>query len=186
MRELPRVPRVLPSDLYTLGRPSRTDCITLSFVSDASLIIHLRQINHHLETIAQLRHEATQWKTQCLRLEETSRQEAISWKEQFLRVEQERSKLAQRVEELVAEQLGSVRSPDSNCMPDSLSTFSERTYPNIGHTIYSHDEVFRHRRLICIHPITACPRALFLNPRCPRIPSIEICILHAQDNLERK
>ncbi|KAF8442954.1 hypothetical protein L210DRAFT_3643857 [Boletus edulis BED1] len=60
--------------------------------------------NHHLETIAQLREEANQWKNQCLRLEETSRQEAISWKEQFLRVEQERSKLAQRVEELVAEQ----------------------------------------------------------------------------------
>ncbi|KAF9241204.1 hypothetical protein BU15DRAFT_87408 [Melanogaster broomeanus] len=62
-------------------------------------------INHHLETIDQLRQEATQWKNQCLRLEETSRQEAISWKEQFLRVEQERCKLAQRVEGLVAEQL---------------------------------------------------------------------------------
>ncbi|KAH7885297.1 hypothetical protein F5I97DRAFT_1928694 [Phlebopus sp. FC_14] len=62
-------------------------------------------IKHHLETIAQLRQEATQWKDQCLRLEETSRQEAISWKEQFLRVEQERYKLAQRVDELVAEQL---------------------------------------------------------------------------------
>jgi hypothetical protein len=66
-------------------------------------------INHHLETIAQLRQEAVQWKNQCLRLEETSRQEATSWKEQFLRVEQERSKLAQRVEELVAEQLGSAQ-----------------------------------------------------------------------------
>ncbi|KAH0832029.1 hypothetical protein J3R83DRAFT_12935 [Lanmaoa asiatica] len=64
-------------------------------------------INHHLETIAQLRQEASQWKNQCLRLEETSRQEAISWKDQFLRVEQERSKLSQRVEELVAEQLNS-------------------------------------------------------------------------------
>ncbi|KAG8214563.1 hypothetical protein J3R82DRAFT_9626 [Butyriboletus roseoflavus] len=64
-------------------------------------------INHHLETITQIRQEATQWKNQCLRLEETSRQEAISWKEQFLRVEQERSKLAERVDELVAEQLGS-------------------------------------------------------------------------------
>ncbi|KAN0087535.1 hypothetical protein V8E55_006156 [Tylopilus felleus] len=64
-------------------------------------------INHHLETIAQIREEATQWKNQCLRLEETSRQEAVSWKEQFLRVEQERSKLSRRVEELVAEQLSS-------------------------------------------------------------------------------
>ncbi|KAG9315815.1 hypothetical protein JVU11DRAFT_3464 [Chiua virens] len=63
------------------------------------------RINHHLESITQLREEATQWKNQCLRLEETSRQEAVSWKEQFLRVEQERSKLAARVEALVAEQL---------------------------------------------------------------------------------
>ncbi|KAI6099546.1 hypothetical protein EDD16DRAFT_1717817 [Pisolithus croceorrhizus] len=60
-------------------------------------------IEHHLETIAQLRQEATQWKEQCLRLEETSRLEAVSWKEQFLRVEQERSKLAQRVDDLVSE-----------------------------------------------------------------------------------
>ncbi|KAG6377060.1 hypothetical protein JVT61DRAFT_1110 [Boletus reticuloceps] len=67
-------------------------------------IPRVTRTDHHLETIAQLREEATQWKNQCLRLEETSRQEAISWKEQFLRVEQERSKLAQRVEELVAEQ----------------------------------------------------------------------------------
>ncbi|KIJ64628.1 hypothetical protein HYDPIDRAFT_112011 [Hydnomerulius pinastri MD-312] len=62
-------------------------------------------IKHHLETIAQLRQEATQWKNQCLRLEESSRQEAISWKEQFLRVEQERYKLAQRVDELISDQL---------------------------------------------------------------------------------
>lgn len=145
MREFRRVPHVLSSHLHTLGRPSRTDRMALSFVCDASLVIHLRQINHHLETIAQLRQEATQWKSQCLRLEETSRQEATSWKEQFLRVEQERSKLAQRVDELVAEQLGSVRSLDSIRVPDSLSTFSERLCPNIGHTIYSHGEVSRHR-----------------------------------------
>ncbi|KAG6327886.1 hypothetical protein ID866_11203, partial [Astraeus odoratus] len=62
-------------------------------------------IKHHLETIAQLRQEATQWKEQCLRLEETSRQEAVSWKEQFLRVEQERSKLSKRVDDLISEQL---------------------------------------------------------------------------------
>ena len=63
------------------------------------------QIKHHLDTISQLRHEAEQWKQQCLRLEDTSRQEAISWKEQFLRVEQERYKLATRVDELMEEQL---------------------------------------------------------------------------------
>ncbi|EGN98334.1 hypothetical protein SERLA73DRAFT_183281 [Serpula lacrymans var. lacrymans S7.3] len=62
-------------------------------------------VKHQTETIAQLRHEATQWKNQCLRLEETSRQEAISWKEQFLRVEQERCKLSLRVDELISEQL---------------------------------------------------------------------------------
>ncbi|OJA17197.1 hypothetical protein AZE42_00170 [Rhizopogon vesiculosus] len=62
-------------------------------------------IKHHLDTISQLRHEAEQWKQQCLRLEDTSRQEAISWKEQFLRVEQERYKLSTRVDELVEEQL---------------------------------------------------------------------------------
>ncbi|KAJ8595244.1 hypothetical protein M405DRAFT_878313 [Rhizopogon salebrosus TDB-379] len=62
-------------------------------------------IKHHLDTISQLRHEAEQWKQQCLRLEDTSRQEAMSWKEQFLRVEQERYKLATRVDELIEEQL---------------------------------------------------------------------------------
>jgi hypothetical protein len=67
------------------------------------------QIKHHAETIAQLRYESEQWKQQCLRLEDTSRQEATSWKEQFLRVEQERYKLATRVDELIGEQL-SVRS----------------------------------------------------------------------------
>ncbi|KIK95166.1 hypothetical protein PAXRUDRAFT_402114 [Paxillus rubicundulus Ve08.2h10] len=67
-------------------------------------------VKHHLETIAQVRQEATQWKNQCLRLEETSRQEAISWKEQFIRVEKERCKLAQRVEEHVAEQLTGAQS----------------------------------------------------------------------------
>ncbi|KAI9573630.1 hypothetical protein HD554DRAFT_2057488 [Boletus coccyginus] len=74
-------------------------------------------VNHHLETIAQLRQEAAQWKDQCLRLEETSRQEAKSWKEQFLRADQERSKLAQRVEELVAEQLGSVGHAQTSATP---------------------------------------------------------------------
>ncbi|KAG2112207.1 uncharacterized protein F5147DRAFT_684272 [Suillus discolor] len=62
-------------------------------------------IKHHAETIAQLRYESEQWKQQCLRLEDTSRQEATSWKEQFLRVEQERYKLATRVDELIEEQL---------------------------------------------------------------------------------
>ncbi|KAG2364424.1 hypothetical protein BDR07DRAFT_1482538 [Suillus spraguei] len=62
-------------------------------------------IKHHAETIAQLRYESEQWKQQCLRLEDTSRQEATSWKEQFLRVEQERYKLASRVDELMEEQL---------------------------------------------------------------------------------
>lgn len=70
-------------------------------------------IEHHLETIAQLRQEATQWKEQCLRLEETSRLEAVSWKEQFLRVEQERSRLAQRVDDLVSERF-SVKPQTSN------------------------------------------------------------------------
>lgn len=97
--------------------------MTFSFIPDASLTIHLRQIDHHIETIAQLRQEATQWKNQCLRLEETSRQEAVSWKEQFLRVEQERAKLAERVEELLAEQLSSVRLLRSDCMPESEHFF---------------------------------------------------------------
>ncbi|KAG2071373.1 hypothetical protein BDR04DRAFT_512645 [Suillus decipiens] len=62
-------------------------------------------IKHLAETITQLRYESEQWKQQCLRLEDTSRQEATSWKEQFLRVEQERYKLASRVDELMEEQL---------------------------------------------------------------------------------
>lgn len=157
--------------------------MALLFTSDAPLIVYLRQINHHLETIAQLRQEAVQWKNQCLRLEETSRQEATSWKEQFLRVEQERSKLAQRVEELVAEQLGSVCSLDSTCMTDSLSTCLGS---NIGYTIHSRSEVFRHRQLIRVHPITACFRARFLEPTYPRTPSIEIWTFRVQDNLKRK
>ncbi|KAG2129131.1 hypothetical protein DEU56DRAFT_499236 [Suillus clintonianus] len=61
-------------------------------------------IKHQADTIAQLRYESEQWKQQCLRLEDTSRQEATSWKEQFLRVEQERYKLATRVNELIEEQ----------------------------------------------------------------------------------
>ncbi|KAI6030957.1 hypothetical protein F5J12DRAFT_888766 [Pisolithus orientalis] len=82
-------------------------------------------IEHHLDTIAQLRQEATQWKEQCLRLEDNSRVEAVSWKEQFLRVEQERSRLAQRVDVLVSERL-SVRSSPFFCNLRSKSTFTVR------------------------------------------------------------
>ncbi|KAI0923140.1 hypothetical protein AcV7_005731 [Taiwanofungus camphoratus] len=62
-------------------------------------------IKHQAETIARLRAEAAQWKTQKLRLEETSRQESLDWKEQYFRAEQERCRLSHRVDELVAEQL---------------------------------------------------------------------------------
>jgi hypothetical protein len=176
-----RVFSISPS--HTLGRPRRAYRMTLLFTSNASLIVCLRQINHHLETIAQLRQEAVQWKNQCLRLEETSRQEATSWKEQFLRVEQERSKLAQRVEELVAEQLGSVCSFNSTCMVGSLSTCLG---PNIGYTVYSRGKVFRHGQLVHVHPISACPRARYLDPAPPRIPSLDIWTFCVQDNLKRK
>lgn len=63
------------------------------------------QIEHQNETIAQLREEASQWKGQLLRYEETSRREAQDWKEQYLRAEQERIRLAARVDELVTDQL---------------------------------------------------------------------------------
>ncbi|KAH8104731.1 hypothetical protein BXZ70DRAFT_922151 [Cristinia sonorae] len=62
-------------------------------------------IEHQNETIAQLREEASQWKGQLLRYEDTSRREAQDWKEQYLRAEQERIRLAARVDELVGEQL---------------------------------------------------------------------------------
>ncbi|TCD70883.1 hypothetical protein EIP91_001191 [Steccherinum ochraceum] len=62
-------------------------------------------IDHQNEVIAQLREEASQWKGQLLRHEETSRREAQDWKEQYLKAEQERTRLAARVDELVAEQL---------------------------------------------------------------------------------
>ncbi|CCM04121.1 uncharacterized protein FIBRA_06282 [Fibroporia radiculosa] len=62
-------------------------------------------VKHQTETITQLRGEALQWKTQLLRLEESSRQEIGDWKEQYLRAEQERCRLSSRIDELVAEQL---------------------------------------------------------------------------------
>ncbi|KIM61973.1 hypothetical protein SCLCIDRAFT_1215594 [Scleroderma citrinum Foug A] len=86
-------------------------------------------IKHHLETIAQLRREATQWKEQCLRLEETSRLEAISWKEQFLRVDQERTKLAQRVDELVSEQLSTSTRLNALQTPSSRGTTGAGSVP---------------------------------------------------------
>ncbi|KAG1772410.1 hypothetical protein EDD22DRAFT_433371 [Suillus occidentalis] len=85
-------------------------------------------IKHHAETIAQLRYESEQWKQQCLRLEDTSRQEATSWKEQFLRVEQERHKLAMRVDELVEEQLSHTHA--------SITPFTTMLrYPNANTTL---------------------------------------------------
>ncbi|KAG1885068.1 hypothetical protein F4604DRAFT_149891 [Suillus subluteus] len=83
-------------------------------------------IKHNAETIAQLRYESEQWKQQCLRLEDTSRQEATSWKEQFLRVEQERYKLATRVDELIEEQLSHTVQTHASITP--LTTMLR--YPN--------------------------------------------------------
>ncbi|KAG1745944.1 uncharacterized protein EDB91DRAFT_1236246 [Suillus paluster] len=88
-------------------------------------------VKHHLETITQLRYEAEQWKQQCLRLEDTSRQEATSWKEQFLRVEQERYKLAARVDELIEEQLSHTVQTHSSNTP--LMTMFR--YPNASASI---------------------------------------------------
>ncbi|KAI0755221.1 hypothetical protein C8Q80DRAFT_418586 [Daedaleopsis nitida] len=62
-------------------------------------------IKHHTETIAQLRAEVSQWKTQLNRLEESSRQEIDGWKDQYRRAEHERSRLSVRIEELIAGQL---------------------------------------------------------------------------------
>ncbi|KAG0701385.1 hypothetical protein DFH29DRAFT_567753 [Suillus ampliporus] len=88
-------------------------------------------VKHHLETIAQLRYEAEQWKQQCLRLEDTSRQEATSWKEQFLRVEQERYKLAARVDELIEEQLSHAAQTHASNTP--VTTMLR--YPNVTASI---------------------------------------------------
>lgn len=63
------------------------------------------QIKHQTETITQLREEASQWKNQLLRFEETSRREVQDWKEQYLRAEQERFRLSARLDQLIAEQL---------------------------------------------------------------------------------
>ncbi|KAI5983491.1 hypothetical protein EDD15DRAFT_2487596 [Pisolithus albus] len=116
-------------------------------------------IEHHLETIAQLRQEATQWKEQCLRLEETSRLEAVSWKEQFLRVEQERSRLAQRVDDLVSERF-SVRLPHF-CNLRAKSTFTVR--PSSGktsniefyHAHHTNHEAFKYKGLAGFWGISA-------------------------------
>ncbi|KAI0373716.1 hypothetical protein BV20DRAFT_962290 [Pilatotrama ljubarskyi] len=62
-------------------------------------------IKHQAETIEQLRNEVDQWKTQLMRLEESSRQEIDDWKEQYRRAEQERSRLSSRIDDLVAGQL---------------------------------------------------------------------------------
>lgn len=95
-------------------------------------------IKHHAETIAQLRYESEQWKQQCLRLEDTSRQEATSWKEQFLRVEQERHKLATRVDELVEEQLSHTHA--------SITPFTTMLrYPNANTTLNDSSASTRHR-----------------------------------------
>ncbi|KAA1469922.1 hypothetical protein DENSPDRAFT_835613 [Dentipellis sp. KUC8613] len=60
--------------------------------------------NSHLaDLVAQLRDEAQQWKDQCLRLEETSRQEIQDWKEQFLRVDAERMRLTSRMDHLASD-----------------------------------------------------------------------------------
>ncbi|KZT09394.1 uncharacterized protein LAESUDRAFT_723155 [Laetiporus sulphureus 93-53] len=57
------------------------------------------------ESIQHLRAEAHQWKTQFIKLEESSRLEIADWKEQCLRAEQDRCRLSSRIDELVAEQL---------------------------------------------------------------------------------
>ncbi|RDX50347.1 hypothetical protein OH76DRAFT_1402814 [Lentinus brumalis] len=62
-------------------------------------------IKHQAETIAQLRAEVQQWKTQLNRLEESSRQEIEGWKDQYRRAEHERTRLSARIEELIAGQL---------------------------------------------------------------------------------
>ncbi|KAH9851507.1 hypothetical protein C2E23DRAFT_227222 [Lenzites betulinus] len=61
-------------------------------------------IKHQAETIAQLRNEVDQWKTQLTRLEDSSRQEIDDWKEQYRRAEHERTRLSLRIDELVANQ----------------------------------------------------------------------------------
>ncbi len=66
---------------------------------------HVAQIKHQAETIAQLRAEVQQWKTQLNRLEESSRQEIEGWKDQYRRAEHERTRLSARIEELIAGQL---------------------------------------------------------------------------------
>ncbi|KII90573.1 hypothetical protein PLICRDRAFT_697104 [Plicaturopsis crispa FD-325 SS-3] len=63
-------------------------------------------IAHQAENIAQLQQEATQWKDQCLRLQETARQEALDWKEQFIRVDQERTRLIARLDESMGDHQG--------------------------------------------------------------------------------
>lgn len=65
----------------------------------------MQQIKHQTETITQLRAEVQQWKTQLMRLEDSSRQEIEGWKDQHRRAEHERSRLSARIEELVAGQL---------------------------------------------------------------------------------
>ncbi|TFY67262.1 hypothetical protein EVG20_g4006 [Dentipellis fragilis] len=59
--------------------------------------------SHLSDLVAQLRDEAQQWKDQCLRLEETSRQEIQDWKEQFLRVDAERLRLTARIDHLASD-----------------------------------------------------------------------------------
>ncbi|EIW59381.1 uncharacterized protein TRAVEDRAFT_64457 [Trametes versicolor FP-101664 SS1] len=62
-------------------------------------------IKHQADTIAQLRNEVDQWKTQLTRLEESSRQEIDDWKEQYRRAEHERTRLSARIDELITGQL---------------------------------------------------------------------------------
>lgn len=88
------------------------------------------QMKHQAETIAQLREEVTQWKSQLSRLEETSRREVQDWKEQYLRAEQERSRLSARVDELIAEQLQVCRKGLFYCIQFALTSVA-RHYP--GH-----------------------------------------------------
>ncbi|KAI6027685.1 hypothetical protein BKA83DRAFT_16102, partial [Pisolithus microcarpus] len=99
-------------------------------------------IEHHLETIAQLRQEGERNGKN-----KTSRLEAVSWKEQFLRVEQERSRLAQRVDDLVSER------------------FSVRFRP---HFYNLRAKTFKYKGLTGIYGISKAPSSTLQTRQLPR------------------
>ncbi|OJT08152.1 hypothetical protein TRAPUB_948 [Trametes pubescens] len=94
-------------------------------------------IKHQADTIAQLRNEVEQWKTQLTRLEESSRQEIEDWKEQYRRAEHERARLSARIDELITGQLAVCRIQASRSLRRLFNPFQWNAAAQVYTTPYA-------------------------------------------------